>query len=94
MSGNLLPAGSLLSGTVALTAFVIFEAAYFGELRRRWRPVGPLGQAEAATVGGLTGLRSSYDYVGILWLNDLMWRDNTAWHDAALPGSQSRGRVA
>src|SRR5881409_1134650 len=39
---------------VALTAFVIFEAAYFGEIVRAGIQSVPRGQAEAATATGLT----------------------------------------
>ncbi len=39
---------------VALTAFVIFEAAYFGEIVRAGIQSVPRGQAEAATAVGLT----------------------------------------
>jgi len=40
---------------VALTAFVIFEAAYFGEIVRAGIQSVPRGQVEAATAVGLTG---------------------------------------
>ena len=40
---------------VALTAFVIFEAAYFGEIVRAGIQSVPRGQVEAATGMGLTG---------------------------------------
>src|SRR5437667_6415820 len=40
---------------VALTAFVIFEAAYFGEIVRAGVQSVPRGQVEAATAVGLTG---------------------------------------
>jgi His/Glu/Gln/Arg/opine family amino acid ABC transporter permease subunit len=39
---------------VALTAFVIFEAAYFGEIVRAGVPSVPRGQVEAATALGMT----------------------------------------
>ena len=39
---------------VALTAFVIFEAAYFGEIVRAGVQSVPRGQVEAATALGLT----------------------------------------
>src|SRR5947208_7861999 len=39
---------------VALTAFVIFEAAYFGEIIRAGIQSVPRGQVEAATALGLT----------------------------------------
>src|SRR5919109_4181237 len=39
---------------VALTAFVIFEAAYFGEIVRAGVQSVPRGQVEAATAVGLT----------------------------------------
>jgi ABC-type amino acid transport system permease subunit len=39
---------------VALAAFVIFEAAYFGEIVRAGIQSVPRGQAEAATATGLT----------------------------------------
>ncbi len=39
---------------VALTAFVIFEAAYLGEIVRAGIQSVPRGQIEAATAGGLT----------------------------------------
>lgn len=40
---------------VALTAFVVFEAAYFGEIVRAGVQSVPRGQVEAATAVGLTG---------------------------------------
>jgi His/Glu/Gln/Arg/opine family amino acid ABC transporter permease subunit len=40
--------------TVALTAFVIFEAAYLGEIVRAGIQSVPRGQVEAATAGGLS----------------------------------------
>jgi len=40
--------------TVALVAFVIFEAAYFGEIVRAGIQSVPRGQIEAATAGGLS----------------------------------------
>jgi His/Glu/Gln/Arg/opine family amino acid ABC transporter permease subunit len=40
---------------VALTAFVIFEAAYFGEIVRAGVQSVPRGQVEAATALGLSG---------------------------------------
>ena len=40
---------------VALTAFVIFEAAYFGEIVRAGIQSVPRGQVEAATALGLSG---------------------------------------
>ena len=40
---------------VALTAFVIFEAAYFGEIVLAGVQSVPRGQVEAATAVGLTG---------------------------------------
>jgi len=40
---------------VALTAFVVFEAAYFGEVVRAGVQSVPRGQVEAATAVGLTG---------------------------------------
>jgi His/Glu/Gln/Arg/opine family amino acid ABC transporter permease subunit len=40
---------------VALTAFVIFEAAYFGEIVRAGVQSVPRGQVEAATAVGLSG---------------------------------------
>lgn len=43
---------------VALTAFVIFEAAYFGEIVRAGIQSVPRGQVEAATAVGLTGLQT------------------------------------
>src|SRR2546429_2917561 len=39
---------------VALTAFVVFEAAYFGEIVRAGIQSVPRGQVEAATAGRLT----------------------------------------
>ena len=42
---------------VALTAFVIFEAAYFGEIVRAGVQSVPRGQVEAARALGLTGAR-------------------------------------
>ena len=43
---------------VALTAFVIFEAAYFGEIVRAGVQSVPRGQVEAARALGLTGPQS------------------------------------
>jgi His/Glu/Gln/Arg/opine family amino acid ABC transporter permease subunit len=43
---------------VALTAFVIFEAAYFGEIVRAGIQSVPRGQVEAATGLGLTGAQT------------------------------------
>jgi ABC-type amino acid transport system permease subunit len=43
---------------VALAAFVIFEAAYFGEIVRAGIQSVPRGQAEAATATGLTGAQT------------------------------------
>jgi His/Glu/Gln/Arg/opine family amino acid ABC transporter permease subunit len=43
---------------VALTAFVIFEAAYFGEIVRAGVQSVPRGQVEAATALGLTAAKS------------------------------------
>src|SRR5919197_161562 len=43
---------------VALTAFVIFEAAYFGEIVRAGIQSVPRGQVEAATALGLTRAQS------------------------------------
>ena len=43
---------------VALTAFVIFEAAYFGEIVRAGVQSVPRGQVEAATAVGLTGTQT------------------------------------
>jgi His/Glu/Gln/Arg/opine family amino acid ABC transporter permease subunit len=43
---------------VALTAFVIFEAAYFGEIVRAGVQSVPRGQVEAARALGLTGAQS------------------------------------
>jgi His/Glu/Gln/Arg/opine family amino acid ABC transporter permease subunit len=43
---------------VALTAFVIFEAAYFGEIVRAGIQSVPRGQVEAATALGLTGTKT------------------------------------
>src|SRR6266850_4428145 len=43
---------------VALTAFVIFEAAYFGEIVRAGVQSVPRGQVEAATALGLTGAQT------------------------------------
>jgi His/Glu/Gln/Arg/opine family amino acid ABC transporter permease subunit len=43
---------------VALTAFVIFEAAYFGEIVRAGVQSVPRGQVEAATALGLTTTRT------------------------------------
>ena len=42
---------------VALTAFVIFEAAYFGEIVRAGVQSVPRGQVEAARALGLTGVQ-------------------------------------
>jgi His/Glu/Gln/Arg/opine family amino acid ABC transporter permease subunit len=43
---------------VALTAFVIFEAAYFGEIVRAGVQSVPRGQVEAATALGMTAART------------------------------------
>ena len=43
---------------VALTAFVIFEAAYFGEIVRAGVQSVPRGQVEAATALGMTATRT------------------------------------
>jgi len=43
---------------VALTAFVVFEAAYFGEIVRAGIQSVPRGQVEAATALGLTVVQS------------------------------------
>src|SRR5919108_3351502 len=43
---------------VALTAFVVFEAAYFGEIVRAGIQSVPRGQVEAATAVGLSGGQS------------------------------------
>ena len=43
---------------VALTAFVVFEAAYFGEIVRAGVQSVPRGQVEAATALGLTGAQA------------------------------------
>jgi His/Glu/Gln/Arg/opine family amino acid ABC transporter permease subunit len=43
---------------IALTAFVIFEAAYFGEIVRAGVMSVPRGQVEAATAVGLTGAQT------------------------------------
>jgi His/Glu/Gln/Arg/opine family amino acid ABC transporter permease subunit len=43
---------------VALTAFVIFEAAYFGEIVRAGVQSVPRGQVEAATALGLTATKT------------------------------------
>ena len=43
---------------VALTAFVVFEAAYFGEIVRAGIQSVPRGQVEAATALGLTRAQS------------------------------------
>src|SRR6184192_3912029 len=43
---------------VALTAFVVFEAAYFGEIVRAGIQSVPRGQVEAATALGLTAVQS------------------------------------
>jgi His/Glu/Gln/Arg/opine family amino acid ABC transporter permease subunit len=43
---------------VALTAFVIFEAAYLGEIVRAGIQSVPRGQVEAATAVGLTGAQT------------------------------------
>src|SRR5687768_9847518 len=48
---------------VALTAFVIFEAAYFGEIVRAGVQSVPRGQVEAATAPGMTG-RKTMAWVG------------------------------
>ena len=45
---------SLPEYSVALAAFIIFEAAYFGEIVRAGIQSVPRGQAEAATATGLT----------------------------------------
>ena len=49
---------SLPEYSVALAAFVIFEAAYFGEIVRAGIQSVPRGQAEAATATGLTRART------------------------------------
>jgi His/Glu/Gln/Arg/opine family amino acid ABC transporter permease subunit len=49
---------SLPEYSVALAAFVIFEAAYFGEIVRAGIQSVPRGQAEAATATGLTGAQT------------------------------------
>ena len=43
---------------VALTAFVVFEAAYFGEIVRAGVQSVPRGQVEAATAVGMTGTQT------------------------------------
>src|SRR5207247_2342904 len=43
---------------VALTAFVVFEAAYFGEIVRAGVQSVPRGQVEAATAVGLTATKT------------------------------------
>ncbi len=43
---------------VALTAFVLFEAAYFGEIVRAGIQSVPRGQVEAATAVGLSGAQT------------------------------------
>jgi His/Glu/Gln/Arg/opine family amino acid ABC transporter permease subunit len=43
---------------IALVAFVIFEAAYFGEIVRAGVQSVPRGQVEAATAVGLTGAQT------------------------------------
>ena len=43
---------------VALTAFVVFEAAYFGEIVRAGVQSVPRGQVEAATALGLSGTQA------------------------------------
>src|SRR5262244_4377026 len=43
---------------VALTAFVVFEAAYLGEIVRAGIQSVPRGQLEAATAVGLTGTQT------------------------------------
>jgi His/Glu/Gln/Arg/opine family amino acid ABC transporter permease subunit len=43
---------------IALTAFVVFEAAYFGEIVRAGVQSVPRGQVEAARAVGLTGTQS------------------------------------
>jgi len=43
---------------VALTAFVVFEAAYFGEIVRAGVQSVPRGQVEAATALGLSGAQA------------------------------------
>ena len=43
---------------VALTAFIIFEAAYFGEIVRAGVQSVPRGQVEAATAIGLSGVKT------------------------------------
>ena len=48
---------------VALTAFVIFEAAYFGEIVRAGVMSVPRGQLEAAHSLGLTGVRTMVSVV-------------------------------
>jgi His/Glu/Gln/Arg/opine family amino acid ABC transporter permease subunit len=44
--------------TVALTAFVVFEAAYLGEIIRAGIQSVPRGQVEAATATGLTSVQT------------------------------------
>ena len=48
---------------VALAAFVIFEAAYFGEIVRAGIQSVPRGQVEAATALGLSATRTMTDVV-------------------------------
>ncbi|HEU4368373.1 MAG TPA: amino acid ABC transporter permease [Methylomirabilota bacterium] len=48
---------------VALTAFVIFEAAYFGEIVRAGVQSVPRGQVEAATALGMTATRTMVSVV-------------------------------
>src|SRR5690348_16487541 len=43
---------------IALTAFVVFEAAYFGEIVRAGVQSVPRGQVEAATALGMTGAKT------------------------------------
>ena len=45
---------------VALTAFVIFEAAYFGEIVRAGVQSVPRGQVEAATALGMTSAKTMF----------------------------------
>lgn len=54
----LLMGRSLPEYSVALTAFVIFEAAYLGEIIRAGIQSVPRGQVEAATATGMTGAQT------------------------------------
>jgi His/Glu/Gln/Arg/opine family amino acid ABC transporter permease subunit len=49
--------------SVALTAFVVFEAAYFGEIVRAGIQSVPPGQVEAATATGLSSAQTMRDIV-------------------------------